>query len=160
MTTEIFPQESPEEEELARKRNELSRLQSRLVDRELELADRQKRTQLMAEANAAYERGDTEALRRILAEYEATPESVQGTGVGANLVRIIRQIKQVEEHLAQIESKIATLIGSDIAKLKAKTEAAEAEGRDLLSEMAADLRGHVNVARSSFELRMSTRASA
>lgn len=30
---------SPEEEELARKRDELSRLQSILVDRELELAD-------------------------------------------------------------------------------------------------------------------------
>ena len=51
-------------------------------------------TQLMTEANAAYERGDAETLRRILEEYESSPESVKGVGVAADLVRVIRQIKQ------------------------------------------------------------------
>lgn len=123
-------------------------------------ADRRKRTQLTAEANAAYERGDAEALKRILAEYEASPESVQGAGVGADLVRIIRQIKQVEERLAQIELEIIQLIDSDIAKLKAKAEKAEAEGRDLLNEMATDVKGRVNVARSRYETRLAARAKA
>src|ERR1039457_2068171 len=55
-------------------------------------ADRQKREQLMAEANAAYQKGNAAALKRILEEYESSPESVKGAGVAADLVRAIRQI--------------------------------------------------------------------
>jgi hypothetical protein len=114
-------------------------------------ADRHNREHLMAEANAAYQRGDTEALRRILAEYESSPESVKGVGVAADLVRVIRQIKQVRSRLAQIELVIATLIDSDIAKLRAKVEAARAEGRELLTEMAEDVRKRIDLARRRFE---------
>jgi hypothetical protein len=41
-------------------------------------ADRQRREHLMAQVNAAYQRGDAEALRRILEDYEGSPESVRG----------------------------------------------------------------------------------
>ena len=114
-------------------------------------ADRRKREQLMAEANAAYQRGDTEALRRILEEYGSSPESVKGVGVAVDLVRVIRQIKQVRSRLSQIELVIATLIDSDIAKLRAKVEAARAEGRELLTEMAEDVRKRIDLARRRFE---------
>lgn len=114
-------------------------------------ADHRKREQLMAEANAAYQRGDAETLRRILEEYECSPESVRGAGVAADLVRAIRQIKQVRGRLSQIEIEIATLIDSDIAKLRAKAEAANPEGRDLLTEMAEKVRKRIAVARRKFE---------
>ena len=114
-------------------------------------ADHRKREQLMAEANAAYQRGDAETLRRILEEYECSPESVQGAGVAADLVRVIRQIRQVRGRLSQIEIEIATLIDSDIAKLRAKAEAANPEGRDLLTEMAEKVRKRIAVARRKFE---------
>lgn len=42
-------------------------------------ADRLKREQLMAEANAAYQKGDAQSLRRSL-EYESSPESLKGVG--------------------------------------------------------------------------------
>jgi hypothetical protein len=114
-------------------------------------ADRHKRTQLMKEANAAYERGDAETLRRILEEYESSPESVKGEGVAADLMRVIRQIRQVRSRLSQIELEIASLIDSDIAKLRAKVEVARAEGRELLTEMAEDLRKRIDAARRRFE---------
>jgi hypothetical protein len=114
-------------------------------------ADRFRREQLMKEANAAYERGDAAALRRILEEYESSPESVKGVGVAADLERVIRQIKQIGARLSQIEVDIASLIDSDIAKLKAKVDAARAEGRELLSEMADDVRRRIQVARARFE---------
>jgi hypothetical protein len=113
--------------------------------------DRHKREQLMAEANAAYQRGDVEMLRQILEEYASSPESVKGVGVAADLVRVIRQIKQIRSRLAQIELVIATLIDSDIAKLRAKVEAARAEGRELLTEMAEDVRKRIDLARRRFE---------
>ncbi len=105
----------------------------------------------MKEANAAYQRGDVAALRRILEEYESSPESVKGVGVAADLERIIRQIKQIRNRLSQIELDIASLVDSDIAKLRAKAESARAEGRELLTEMAADVRKQIDVARCRFE---------
>ncbi len=115
-------------------------------------ADRAKREQFMTEANAAYQRGDAETLKRILEEYESSPESVRGEGVAADLVRAIRQIRQVRRRLSQIQLEIASLIDADIAKLRAKVEAASAEGRDLFTEMAEEVRKRIDLARLRFEV--------
>ena len=123
-------------------------------------ADRQRREQFMAEANAAYQREDAEALRRILEEYESSPESVRGAGIAADLVRAIRQIKQVRKRLSQIELEIARLIDSETAKLRAKADAARAEGRDLLAEMAEDVRRRIDAARRRFEAAPVTKAKS
>jgi hypothetical protein len=114
-------------------------------------ADRQKREHLMAEANAAYQRGDADALGRILEEYESNPESVRGAGITADLARVSRQIWQVRSRLSQIELEIATLLDSDIRKLRTKVDVARADGRELLNEMAEDLRRRIDVARRRFE---------
>ncbi len=116
-------------------------------------AERHKCEQLMKEANAGYARGDAETLKRILEEYESSPETVKGTGVAADLVRVIRQIKQIRSRLAQIELEIETLIESDIAKLKAKVEAGSAQGLDLLAEMAEGVKARIEAARHQFEVR-------
>jgi DnaJ-domain-containing protein 1 len=123
-------------------------------------ADRQKREHLMAAANAAYQRGDTDALRRILEEYENSPESVRGAGIAADLIRVIRQISQVTSRLSQIEREIATLSDSDIAKLRAKADAVREEGRDLFTEMAEEVRRRVDVAHRRFETGSAGRESA
>ena len=78
-------------------------------------------------------------------EYESSPECVRGVGVAENLVRAIRQIRQVRNRLFQIELEIATLIDSDMAKLRAKADAARMEGRDLLSEMAEGVKRRIDV---------------
>lgn len=123
-------------------------------------ADRQRRESLMAEANAAYQRGDAYALRRILEEYENSPESVRGAGIAADLVRVIRQIRQVGNRLSQIELEIASLIDSDIAKLRANADAARAGGRELFTEMADDVRRRIDVARRRFETSSVTKTKA
>ena len=74
----------------------------------------------MSEAKRAYEQGGVDALRRILEEYESSPESVQGTGVAADLVHVIRQIRRLQKRLVQIELEVVSLIDSDIAKLRPK----------------------------------------
>lgn len=114
--------------------------------------DRQRRDLLMAEANAAYQRGDAESLRRILEEYESSPESVRGAGIGADLVRVLRQLKQVRDRIAAINLEVANLAEAEIAKLKAKADIAAAAGRDLLAEMAASVQGRVNVAKQRCEM--------
>jgi acetolactate synthase small subunit len=89
--------------------------------------------------NEAYSQGDTDALRRVLDEFGNSPESVQGEGVGAELVRIIRQIHQARKNIAVIENELSSLRASEIAQLKQDAEAAQQEGRDLLAELAEDV---------------------
>jgi hypothetical protein len=102
-------------------------------------AERAKRNRLMAEVNRAYADGDEARLRAILDEWETSPDAVTGDGVGAELVRTIRKIHQVQARLAAIEIEIATLNGSEVALLKARAASEQMNGRDVLTQMAEQL---------------------
>lgn len=105
--------------------------------------ERTRRQQLMADANRAYEEGDEAKLRAILAEWENSPESVEGEGTAAELVRVIRKIAQVEKRLRVIETEITQLEESDLYQLNTKVEVAENEGRNLLDEMASRVKKEI-----------------
>ena len=115
-------------------------------------ADRARRERLMQQVNAAYAAGDEDALRRILADLDASPDAVQGSGVAADLIRVLRQLKQVRDRIAAIELEIASTAENDLAKLKAKADVTVSEGRDLLAEMATSVQGRINVTRQQFEM--------
>ncbi len=114
-------------------------------------ADRAVRNRLMAEANLAYRRGDADALRKILDEYKSSPESVKGDGAAADLQRVLRKIERIVKRLAQIESEVAELTSSEIAKLMATAETAKTKGRNLLAEMKEDVLHRIELARKEFE---------
>jgi phage shock protein A len=76
-------------------------------------------------------------LEAILRDWESSPESVKGEGPGAELVRVIRKIAQVEDRLKAIDAEIARLEESDLYHLKNQVDRAHEEGRELLAEMAA-----------------------
>jgi hypothetical protein len=114
-------------------------------------ADRTRRERLMKEVNAAYAAGDEDTLRRILAGLDTSPDAVQGSGIGADLIRVLRQLKQVRDRIATIQLEVASLAETDLAKLKAKADLAATEGRDLLAEMATSVQGRVIVVRQQFE---------
>jgi DnaJ-domain-containing protein 1 len=109
--------------------------------------DRLRRQKLMAEANRAFEAGDEERLRKILEEYESSPEAVKGEGAAADLVRVIRKIAQVNRRLDEIQKEVAELEQSELFELKGKVDQATTEGRDLLREMAKDLDAQIAVSR-------------
>ena len=113
--------------------------------------DRARRERLMKDVNAAYAAGDEDALRRILADLDTSPDTVQGSGVGADLVRVLRQLRQVRSRIAAIELEVTSLSEADLAKLKSKADQAATEGRDLLAEMASSVQGRVNVVRQQVE---------
>jgi hypothetical protein len=113
-------------------------------------ADRERRTRFMAEANRAYEAGDAEALQRILDEYEDGAEAVTGEGIGAELIRIIRQISLAKTRLSTIEQELTTLRKSQIASLKKQAEQSKQEGRDLLAELATAVREQIERAKNKY----------
>lgn len=110
-------------------------------------AERARREKLMAQTNLAYEHGDEAALRAILQNWQLSPESVKGDGIGAELIRLIRKITAVEDRLTSIDVEIDELKASDLHGLKMKVEEAEKQGRDLLMEMASQVDTQIAEAR-------------
>ena len=104
-------------------------------------------TLLMARANQAYSRGDTETLQRLLDDHREIDASIAGEGAGAELLRIARQIQHAERDIARLDAEEHTLLSSEIAQLHLEAEAAAREHRDLLTELATSLRGQIADAR-------------
>ena len=101
--------------------------------------ERNRRHQVMIEINRAYETGDEDRLQAILRDWQRSPESVKDEGIGAELIRLIRKIAQVDERLDAIDVEIEAVKVSELAQLRDRVEAAEEEGRDLLQEMADEI---------------------
>jgi len=114
---------------------------AKVIHPDLAVSDKARllRQKLMVDANRAYEEGDEARLQAILAEWENSPESVKGEGVGAELIRTIRNIAQIQQRLQNIRIEIDQLKRSDLYKLKTRVEKAEEEGRNLLNELASQV---------------------
>lgn len=108
-------------------------------DQTLDGGEKERRHHLMAELNAAYARGDEDRIRAILRDWHASPESVQGDGPGAELVRVIRTIAQVEKRLKAIAAELDQLRAGELFKLKQAVEEARSSGRELLKDLAEQL---------------------
>ncbi len=109
--------------------------------------DRARRQRFMAEANQAYEEGNEIRLQETLREWGSSPDAIKGDGIAAELLRVIRKIAQVQDRLRAIEATIDGLQASDLYRLKSEVEIAEAEERDLLTEMASRLDLQIAAAR-------------
>jgi hypothetical protein len=120
-------------------------------DRAATEMDRAVRERLMAEANLAYKRQDANALLRVLAEYRNSPMAEQGDGATTDRQRIACQMERINQRLAEIEAEIEALSASEIAMLMAKVTGETAQGRDLLEEMAKNLRHRIAQARAEYE---------
>lgn len=90
--------------------------------------ERVRREKLMAEVNLAYENGDEAKLRSILEDWESSPDTVEGEGVGAELIRVIRKIAQIQKRLTNIDAEIRHFNVSDLLQLKVKADEAGNNG--------------------------------
>lgn len=113
--------------------------------------DRAKRQGLMAQANEAYELGDETQLTKILAEYECSPEAVQGEGAGPELIRVIRRISQARSRFSEIEAELQELVRSELHQLKMRVDEAEKGGRDIVAEIVAKVDDQVAQAKRRLE---------
>ena len=156
---------STKEEDDFQPGNELKKLYREIAKRihpdlATDEANRARRTRLMAEANEAYAAGDESRLRAVWDDWHSSPESVEGEGIAAELVRTIRKIHQVERRLAEIATALTELKQSELHRLRDRVIEAEAHARDLLAEMAEQLRRHIAVVRTRLARSSSTRTVA
>ena len=104
----------------------------------------------MSLANAAYTRGDIDTLQRILDDQHDTTTSIAGEGPAAELLRLTRQLRHAQRDIAALDAERATLLSSEIAHLHLDAEAARLEHRDLLTELATNLRTQIAEAQYRF----------
>jgi hypothetical protein len=101
--------------------------------------DRSRREDFMKRVNEAYKERNEEKLLEILREWESSPERVEGEGIGAELIRTIRKIDNVEQRIKSIQSETEELFGSELYRLSQKVEEARIVHKDLLQEMVSHL---------------------
>ncbi|MBW6474635.1 MAG: DnaJ domain-containing protein [Anaerolineaceae bacterium] len=104
---------------------------------------RKRRHRFMQDVNEAYAAGDVERLRSLLNEWESSPASVSGEWTGAELIRIIRQLARVRNRIEVISKEIEKLKDSELYKLKLKIDETQEDGKDILSQMAAEVDGQI-----------------
>lgn len=114
--------------------------------------DRFRRQELMAIANLAYQEGDRRRLQQILKEWRLGPETAKGLDIGAELIRLIRQIAQTRKNIIEINHRIEDLRHSDIYRFRQRVDEGLLEGIDLLAEMAATVDLDIAKARKRLSL--------
>lgn len=97
--------------------------------------ERERRHDLMARLNKAYDDLAEEKIRAIIEEWEEGRQSEEVAEEEAQLARTERKISQVCQRLDRIRYEIDQLKNSEMFKIKKKIEAAEKRGRDIFAEM-------------------------
>lgn len=133
------PRPAPEGKRLALLKQLYRRLARRFhPDLVLDEADRAYRTDMMMAINAAYAAGDIDALERLANEPDTI--SYEPRSLEELAAALQREVDHCRRRLAEIAAEIATLEKHDSSRLMRRAEKAAAAGRDLLAELAADLR--------------------
>jgi hypothetical protein len=101
--------------------------------------ERQRRTNLMALVNLAYERGDREAIEKLIVEFGQDPVAIVGEDVGSRIVKTIRRIAQLRRRLGEVQREIEAHKKTEIFKLRETIEKAEAIGEDPLGDLVQKL---------------------
>jgi hypothetical protein len=101
--------------------------------------ERQRRTELMALVNLAYERGDQSAIEKLIDEFGQDPEAIVGEDIGSRIVKAVRRIAQLRRRLAEIQQEIEVHKKTAIFELRLNVEKAETIGSDPMGDLAKQL---------------------
>jgi SNF2 family DNA or RNA helicase len=103
----------------------------------LDEADREYRTSIMMAINAAYTAGDLERLQELLLQ----PDPQRPEYTDEEMAKALTsEVTHCEHRIAEIEKELERLRRHPSAILKKKVDDAALFGRDLLDELAADMR--------------------
>lgn len=108
-------------------------------DRATSDAERERRTQMMAQVNLAYERGDQATLERLIIEFGEDPEAISGVDIASRMIKSTRRIAQLRRRMSEIEKELDGLREAEIFQLMTAVEEAEALGDNPLGELSAKL---------------------
>ncbi len=142
-STEDVESDSPEEDVFKPSENlkKLFREVAKKIHPDLASDEKEKnrRHELMAKLNLAYDRLDEESIHAVLLEWEAGHHPEKNVTLGTQLVKTVRQVAQIKKRLSRIEEELVEIKNSGMYQLMKKMTSAEKTGVDLLEEMAASV---------------------
>jgi hypothetical protein len=109
-------------------------------------ADKERRAARMADVNAAYARHDLAQLRQLAAEPDEPPASPDAPGPKPRnevLADLRSEIERLADLADRLEAEVDTLANTPAVQLKLDALFARRAGRDLIAEMASDLRAEI-----------------
>ena len=109
--------------------------------------EKNRRSELMAEANRAYAEGDEAALKEIIRLWKTRPAAIQGETISARLIHTLKRIAQVRKRLEAIAEELKRYRSGHLFELFTEYEKAVNEGRDLFGRMAAKLTEAIELAK-------------
>ena len=98
-----------------------------------------------------YQANDAGPLQELWEHWQHSPDNVSGAGIGADLIRLIRQIAQVHARIGEVDAELERLQAGELCRLLRKAEAAAADGLDLLHALAADVDGQIEQKRTQLD---------
>ena len=125
-------------------------------DRATSEPERLRRTALMAQVNVAYERGDQQAIEKLIKEYGQDPEAILGDDVASRLVKAIRRIAQLRRRMGEIQLQMDAMHQTEIFQLKQTIEETEAMGGDPLGDLAKQLMSELSERKIQLEIAQQT----
>ncbi|WP_305042368.1 hypothetical protein [Geoalkalibacter sp.] len=117
-------------------------------DRARDEASRAYQTQLMAELNEAFALGERRRMEDILESWKKHAARRRQSALAAELARLEQALRRAAEQLAALRAQRRRLEFSDMFLLMRQVEEAAGEGRDLLAELAEELRARILACRA------------
>lgn len=121
-------------------------------DRATTETERQRRTDLMARVNRAYENGDQRTIEKLIEEYGHDPEAIGGDDIGSRIVKAIRRIAQLRRRLEEARHELEELQQSELFQLRQDIEDGEVMGGDPLGDLSRQLARELTERRARLEM--------
>jgi hypothetical protein len=105
-------------------------------------------TQLMIEANRAYESGSVEALMSLVEAGKLHEDLLVGS---PELIVLTRRVQELKEQVIQCESDIEEITNSEMYKLQLRVEKADALGIDIFGDLLMQVERQIKKASNRLE---------
>jgi len=102
--------------------------------------ERERRSVMMTEVNAAYEREDLSTLEEMLTRLEWEDAEAKAASWKAKTEALDRENQRLGQVLEKVNRELAELEGSKAYQLRQSVEQAAQQGYDLLEQLCSDLR--------------------
>jgi len=109
--------------------------------------DKERFTRIMAEVNAAYEAGDIDKLKAILAGEHGVDDKKPDESIVERLIRLIKSLAQIKLVVLSVQQNIERLKQDELWSLREKVSESRENGEDLLEEMAEKVQVEIDAAR-------------
>ena len=97
--------------------------------------------------NAAWERGDPEAMQELVDDWEKSTSTIEEPDASVQAAYIARTTARLRRTLARLDEEIARLKASPEHALLQQAAEAQARGEDVMGDLTAEVRGRIAAAR-------------